>query len=124
MVIFAACVLPVIFAQSLGMWAIVCVLGLAGAAHQAWSASAYTLGSDMFPKSAVASVTGLTSMAGQVGSVLFQLGVGITLDHYKELGNAAQGYDVIFIVCGCAYLTAFVLFSLIVPRIRMIGAKE
>ncbi len=120
MVFFAACVLPVIFAQSMGMWAIVCVLGLAGAAHQAWSASAYTLGSDMFPKSDVASVTGLTGMAGQVGSVLFQSAVGFTLAYYAEQGNAAHGYDVIFIVCGCAYLAAFVLFNLIVPKISMI----
>ena len=36
------------------MWTIVAVLGLAGGAHQAWSASVYTLGSDMFPKSDVA----------------------------------------------------------------------
>ncbi len=124
MVFFAACVLPVIFAQSMGMWTIVCVLGLAGAAHQAWSASAYTLGSDMFPKSDVASVTGLTGMAGQIGSVLFQTAVGFTLAYYAELGNAAQGYDVIFIVCGCAYLAAFILFNLIVPKISMIHEEE
>ncbi len=120
MLIFASCVLPVIFVQSMGMWAIVGVLGLAGAAHQAWSASVYTLGSDMFPKSDVASVTGLTGMAGQVGSVLFQTVVGFTLTCFADMGDAARGYDVIFIVCGVAYLSAFVLFSLIMPKIRMI----
>ncbi len=120
MVIFAALVLPVIFVQSMSMWMIVAVLGLAGAAHQAWSASVYTLGSDMFPKSDVASVTGLSGMAGQIGSVLFQTAVGYTLVYFKELGDAARGYDVIFIVCGCAYLAAFILFSLIIPKIGMI----
>ncbi len=120
MLIFASCVLPVIFVQSMNMWAIVAVLGLAGASHQAWSASVYTLGADMFPKSDVASVTGLSSMAGQIGSVLFTSAVGFTLHHYKQMGDAAGGYDVIFIVCGCAYLVAFILFSLIIPKIGMI----
>ncbi len=124
MVIFAACVLPVIFVQSMSMWAIVGVLGVAGAAHQAWSASVYTLGSDMFPKSDVASVTGLTGMAGQVGSVLFQTSVGITLNYFAKLGMPARGYDIIFVVCGCAYLAAFVLFSLIIPKIGMIKKPD
>lgn len=124
MLIFASCVFPVVFAQSLGMWQIVCLIGLAGAAHQAWSANVYTLGSDMFPKSEVASVTGLTGMAGQVGSMLFQPAVGMILVHYKELGNAAGGYDVIFMVCGSAYLVAFGIFALIVPRIGRVASRR
>lgn len=124
MLIFAACVVPVVFVQSLGMWPIVCVLGLAGAAHQAWSANVYTLGSDMFPKSAVASITGLSGMAGQAGSVIFQVIVGFILTSYAKAGNASAGYDVIFIVCGCAYLAAFVLFTFIVPRITMIAPNK
>lgn len=124
MLIFAACVLPVIFVQYFDMWTIVAVLGLAGGAHQAWSASIYTLGSDMFPKEAVASITGLSGMAGQVGSVLFQTIVGFTLAHFVALGNPSRGYDIIFIVCGCAYLTAFVVFSLIIPKIRMVQTEE
>lgn len=124
MLIFASCVFPVVFVQSLGMWQIVCLIGLAGAAHQAWSANVYTLGSDMFPKSDVASVTGLTSMAGQVGSMLFVLAVGLILDHYKDMGNAADGYDVIFMICGSAYLVSFVIFSLIVPRIGRVSSHS
>ncbi len=124
MLIFASCVAPVVFVQSLGMWAIVCVLGLAGAAHQAWSANVYTLGSDMFPKSDVASITGLSGMAGQVGSVIFQIVVGYVLTSYAASGNASAGYDVIFIVCGCAYLAAFALFSLIIPKIAMVRPDD
>lgn len=124
MLVFAACVFPVVFVQSLDMWQIVCLIGLAGAAHQAWSANVYTLGSDMFPKSEVASVTGLTSMAGQVGSMLFVIAVGNILDHYKDMGNEAGGYDVIFTVCGSAYLVSFVIFSLIVPKIGMVTSRR
>lgn len=124
MLIFACCVLPVIFVQYFDMWTIVGVLGLAGGAHQAWSASVYTLGSDMFPKSDVASITGLSGMAGQIGSVLFQTAVGFTLSHFVAMGNPSHGYDIIFVVCGCAYLTAFIIFSLIVPKIRMEQPEE
>lgn len=124
MLIFACCVLPVIFVQYFDMWTIVGVLGLAGGAHQAWSASVYTLGSDMFPKSDVASITGLSGMAGQIGSVLFQTAVGFTLSHFVAMGNPSHGYDIIFVVCGCAYLTAFIIFSLIVPKIRMVQPGE
>lgn len=124
MLIFACCVVPVIFVQYFDMWTIVAVLGLAGGAHQAWSASVYTLGSDMFPKSDVASITGLSGMAGQIGSVLFQTAVGFTLSYFAAQGNASHGYDIIFMVCGSAYLAAFVIFSLIIPNIKMVASRE
>lgn len=124
MLIFACCVVPVIFVQYFDMWTIVAVLGLAGGAHQAWSASVYTLGSDMFPKTDVASITGLSGMAGQIGSVLFQTAVGLTLSWFAAQGNASHGYDIIFMVCGSAYLAAFVIFSLIIPNIKMVAPGE
>lgn len=124
MLVFACCVVPVIFVQYFDMWTIVAVLGLAGGAHQAWSASVYALGSDMFPKSDVASITGLSGMAGQIGSVLFQTAVGFTLSWFAAQGNASHGYDIIFMVCGSAYLAAFVIFSLIIPNINMVAPRE
>ena len=124
MLVFACCVVPVVFVQYFDMWTIVAVLGLAGGAHQAWSASVYTLGSDMFPKSDVASITGLSGMAGQIGSVLFQTAVGFTLSWFAAQGNASHGYDIIFMVCGSAYLAAFVIFSLIIPNINMVAPRE
>ena len=124
MLVFACCVVPVVFVQYFDMWTIVAVLGLAGGAHQAWSARVYTLGSDMFPKSDVASITGLSGMAGQIGSVLFQTAVGFTLSWFAAQGNASHGYDIIFMVCGSAYLAAFVIFSLIIPNINMVAPRE
>ena len=67
MLIYAICVLPVVFAQWLGsynMWLAVVIIGFAAAAHQAWSANIFTTVSDMFPKKAVASVTGIGAMGG------------------------------------------------------------
>jgi hypothetical protein len=49
MVIFAACVVPMFFATSLGVWPAVFLIALAGSAHQAWSANLYTTVSDLSP---------------------------------------------------------------------------
>ena len=67
------------------------LIGLAGSAHQAWSANLYTTVSDMFPKSAVASVIGIGGMAGSAGGILFPVYCGRVLDHYK-LANVTAGY--------------------------------
>ena len=67
MLICALCVLPIWFAQSIdNVWLAVLVIGLATAAHQAFSANLYTLPSDMFPRAAVGSVVGI---GGTVGAV-------------------------------------------------------
>src|SRR5438045_3580855 len=62
MLFYAFCVVPIVFAQALGginMWLAVGIIGLAAAAHQAWSANIFTTVSDMFPKKTTASVTGI-----------------------------------------------------------------
>src|SRR3546814_1139444 len=59
MLVCAFCVLPIFFAQSIdSVWIAVLVIGLATAAHQAFSANLYTLPSDIFPRGAVGSVVG------------------------------------------------------------------
>ena len=74
MLICVLCIVP-IFATPFvhHLWVVVVLLGLATAGHQGWSATLFTLPSDMFPKSAVASVTGIGGMSGAVSGVLFQL---------------------------------------------------
>jgi len=57
---------PILFATSVGDWSAVLLIGLAGAAHQAWSANLYSTASDMFPKNAVASLIGIEDAAGSV----------------------------------------------------------
>ena len=73
MLLIAFCVLPIVFVQYLGqinMWLAVLVIGIAAAAHQAWSANIFSTASDMFPKRAVASVTGLGGIAGGLDGIL------------------------------------------------------
>ena len=49
----------------------IALVSLATASHQGWSANLYTTTSDVFPKFAVASVTGIGGFAGGVGGYLF-----------------------------------------------------
>lgn len=49
----------------------VALISLATSAHQGWSANLFTTVSDVFPKSAVASVTGVGGFLGGMGNVVF-----------------------------------------------------
>lgn len=121
MLIYAFCVLPVMAAQVSGdysMWYAILIIGFAAAAHQAWSANIFTTVSDMFPKAAVASVTGIGGMAGGLGGILISKMAGLLFDHYKALGSIQTGYQIVFIVCGLAYLIAWLVMHFLVPRMR------
>ena len=70
-------VLPVVFAHQISdLWLAIAVLGLATAAHQGFSSNLYTLVSDLFPRTSVASVAGFGGTAGYLGASLFQIFVG------------------------------------------------
>jgi ACS family hexuronate transporter-like MFS transporter len=123
MLLYAFAVLPVVFAQYLGsinLWLAVLIIGLATSAHQAWSANIFTTVSDMFPKKTVGSVTGIGGMAGAIGGILIAKAAGDLLDHYKELGSIEIGYYILFIICGTAYLLAWVIMHFLVPRMKPI----
>jgi ACS family hexuronate transporter-like MFS transporter len=123
MLIYAFCVVPVVFAQWLGsysMWYAVVIIGFAAAAHQAWSANIFTTTSDMFPKATVASVTGIGGMAGAVGGILIASLAGKLFDHYKALGSIETGYYIMFIICGVAYIVAWLVMHFLVPRLKPI----
>ena len=119
MLLYALLVIPVISIRfAAGIWTAVALISLALAAHQAWSANIFTTVSDMFPRRAVSSVVGIGGMAGSVGGILFPLVIGILLDHYKALGNISPGYNIVFIVCGCGYLVAWLVMHLLAPKME------
>ena len=123
MLIYACCVVPVVFAQYLGsinMWLAVLMIGIATSAHQAWSANIFTTVSDMFPKRTVASVTGRGGMAGALGGILIAWAAGQLLNYYKGMGEIEIGYYILFIICGSAYLLAWLLMHVLVPRMKPI----
>lgn len=121
MLIFAFCVVPIVTAQFAGnVWVVVALISLAAAAHQAWSANIFTTASDMFPKKAVSSVVGIGGMAGSVGGILFPLLVGKLLDSYKEAGDITAGYNILFTICGLAYLLAWVVMHFFAPKMEQV----
>jgi ACS family hexuronate transporter-like MFS transporter len=120
MFLFACGVLPIILVERVGDWPAVLLIGLACAAHQAWSANLFTTASDMFPKRAVASVVGLGGMAGSGLGFMFPILAGKLLDRFKEQGNISGGYAILFAICAGAYLVAFGLQHLLAPRFEMV----
>jgi MFS transporter, ACS family, hexuronate transporter len=124
MLIYALCVIPVVFAQWLGsinMWLAVLIIGLATSAHQGWSANIFTTTSDVFPKRMVASVTGIGGMAGAVGGILIAWLAGVLFEHYKAAGHIETGYYIMFFICGSAYLLAWTMMRLLTPTIKPVS---
>ncbi|MGC4037783.1 MAG: MFS transporter [Chitinophagaceae bacterium] len=119
MLIYALCAMPVVLAQVSGtysMWYAVCIIGFAAAAHQGWSANIFTTVSDMFPRAAIATVTGIGGMAGGLGSILISKSAGYLFDYYKSLGHIATGYFIMFVACGCGYIAAWLIMQWLVPK--------
>jgi ACS family hexuronate transporter-like MFS transporter len=124
MLMYGFLVVPIVFAQILGkvdMWLAVCVIGLAAAAHQAWSANIFTTVSDMFPKRTVGSVTGIGGMFGGLGGILLSLLVQKQMFvHYREIGQIETAYYIMFFICGSAYLLAWLIMHVLVPKMERI----
>lgn len=136
MLIFAFFPIAALFAQPLGIgfnsaWWPAVLIGLAGAGHQAWSANLFSTIGDMFPKSTIATITGIGTMAGGVGSMIIQKVAGNLFTYAENAGAAFRflgfegkpaGYFVIFCFCGVAYLIAWCLMKLLVPKYKPIEA--
>ncbi|WP_242696015.1 MFS transporter [Desertivirga brevis] len=94
MLIFAFFPLLALLAQPLGnysAWFPVIIIGIAGAAHQAWSANIFSTVGDMFPRSAIATVTGIGGMAGGLGSFLINKGSGLLFDFSRKNWSTVNG---------------------------------
>ncbi|MBP6023357.1 MFS transporter [Ferruginibacter sp.] len=124
MLIYAFCVIPIVFAQYLGtidMWLAICVIGFAMAAHQAWSANIFTTVSDMFPKNSTASVTGIGGLAGGVGGLLLTFLVQKRMFiYYESIGQIKTGYFIMFLICGGAYILGWLIMHYLVPKMKRV----
>ena len=132
MLIFAFFPLCALFAQPLGVhfnspWWPAILIGLAAAGHQAWSANIFSTVGDMFPKSAIATITGIGAMAGGVGSMFIQKIAGKLFTYAEAQGSAftflgfegkPAGYFIMFCFCGVAYLIAWSIMKSLVPKYK------
>lgn len=124
MLIYSFLVFPIFFALVLGevnMWYAVALIGIAAAAHQAWSANIFTTVSDMFPKNSTASVTGLGGMFGGIGGIVLSMVVQKRMFvHYRAAGHIETAYYIMFAICAGGYLMAWFIMHLLVPKMKRI----
>ncbi len=130
MLLFAFFPLVALAAQPLGAyspWWPAILIGLAGAGHQAWSANIFSTVGDMFPKSTIASITGIGAMAGGIGSMIIQKVAGNLFTYAEGQGAAFHflgfegkpaGYFIMFCFCGLAYLLAWIIMKSLVPKYK------
>jgi ACS family hexuronate transporter-like MFS transporter len=110
----AVAVVPILFAQFVSqLWIAVAIIGLAAAAHQAWSANLMTLPSDMFPRAAVGSVVGIGGMAGAVGGMLMSQYNGYILGVFGS-------YQPIFALAAGAYIAAIAVIHFLTPKLSRV----
>lgn len=133
MLIFAFFPLLALAAQPLGhitYWIPVIIIGIAGAAHQAWSANIFSTVGDMFPKKAIATITGIGGMAGGIGAFIINKGSGVLFDytgknHIVFMGFKGEeaGYFIIFSICAVCYLIGWTVMKTLVPKYKVIELK-
>ena len=130
MFVFTLFPLLTLFAQPLGAysyWFPVILIGIAGAAHQSWSANLFSVGSDLFPKKAIGTMTGINGMAGGISSFLINWISGYLFDyadqtqmHFLGFTGKPAGYFIIFCYCAVAYLLGWIVLKAFVPTYKAV----
>ncbi|HMI61484.1 MAG TPA: hypothetical protein VK518_11255, partial [Puia sp.] len=86
-----------------------------------WSANIFTTVSDMFPKRATGSVTGIGGMAGAVGGILLSALVQKNMFvYYRSINKIEVAYYIMFGVCSGAYLIAWLVMHFLVPKMTRV----
>ena len=99
------------------LWIAVMLISLATAAHQGWASNIFTIVSDIYPKNAVGSVSGLAGFAGAIGGIIFAPLVGIVLD-------ATGSYYFVFAYASLSYLLVWLILKIFIPKITPIQLKK
>ena len=110
--ICAIIVLPVMLVSKVtNIWISVILISLAAAGHQGWASNIFTIVSDIYPKHAVGSMTGLSGFAGAIGGALSASFVGLIL-------QGTGSYFLIFLVASSVYLINWLILKLSIKEIK------
>src|SRR5258707_3452519 len=114
LLICAICVMPIMLVPHMhalfptNAWPAIGLFCLATAAHQGWSANLFSTPTDMFPSTSVSTVVGLGGAAGAARGAPFTWLVSAYFSLLPML---------IFTLAAFAYITALLIFQLLVPRL-------
>lgn len=112
LLIAALCAVPLVtVANAPSPLVAVLLIGLGTAGHQAFSSNIFTMISDMWPRSAVATVAGMGGAAGALGGILIAQATGWTLE-------LTGSYVPIVLYAGLAYLIALGAIHALVPHMQ------
>ena len=92
----------------------VALVAMAAAAYQGWSANIFTIITDLYPKNAVASMSGLAGMSGAIGGTIFSSLIGYLLE-------ATGNYGLLFGGAGFVFLFAWITLKLLLPVLNPIN---
>jgi len=110
----ALMVVPVAFDSHVdNMLLAIGILGLAMAGHQSWASNLYAMLADIFPRRAVATVTGLTGTGAAIGGIFFAALTGFIL---RETGS----YQPILTWASFSYMAVLVGIHLFLPKLERI----
>ena len=122
LLVCALAVVPIYFAPFAGsVWMAVLIIGLAGSAHQGWSANLFSVVSDTMPKEAISSVVGLGGFVAYFTGGFVNGFTGLILE---KTGS----YVWVFAYFSLMYLLSLGVLQLLVPNIarerRLIVSTE
>jgi ACS family hexuronate transporter-like MFS transporter len=97
-------------------WALV-LFSVAFFCQQSWSGLIMTLPADIFPLSAVGSVSGLIGFGGAIGGAIFGVVAGFLLGH-------GFGYGTLFFIVGTFHLIGFLAILLLEGRVQPLKTPD
>ena len=125
LLICALCVVPVFLAPFANtVWLAVLIVGLAGSAHQGWSANLFSIVGDTMPKEAISSVVGLGGFVAYFTGGFVNGFTGEILKYTKThsvsfmgLNSDSSGYLLVFGYFAGTYLLSLAAIQILVPRL-------
>ena len=107
----ALMVVPVAFdSRAHTVWLAVGILGLAMAGHQSWASNLYAMLADIYPRRAVASITGLTGTGAAIGGMFAAAITGLIL-------RSTGSYQPILTWASLSYLAVLLGIHLFIPKL-------
>lgn len=111
LLVCALCVVPIYFAPYVpAVWMAVIIAGIAGSAHQGWSANLFSVVADTMPRETISSIVGMGGFAAYMTGGFVNIVTGGILE---KTGS----YVYVFAYFSGMYLLSLVAIQLLVPKI-------